>query len=291
LKVKYSHDPPLTPLGTAGPIKKAEKLIGHEEPFLVLNGDIFTNFNYLEMIKIHDEEKAVATIALYKVKDPSRYGVADIGPDGLIKEFVEKPTKGIATTNLINAGLYIMSPSIFQLIPIGRAVSMEREVFPKLVKEKKLYGHVIEGLWKDIGKPEEYLQTNKLILSSLRTKSGKKPSTYNEIDPIAVDKNVIIGEKSSIGPYAIIGRNVSIGKNVEIKDSIILPNTIIEDYASIRGAIVGEGAFLGKRSKVTNGCVIGDQVKLKEGVSIAEKSSICPGREITESILKATMIC
>lgn len=291
LKVKYSHDPPLTPLGTAGPIKKAEKLIGADEPFLVLNGDIFTDFSYLEMIRSHDIEKATATIALYEVADPSRYGVADLGPDGRIKEFVEKPTKSSATTNLINAGFYVLSPSVFKLIPGGKSVSMEREIFPKLAKEGRLFGHVVTGLWKDIGKPEEYLETNKLILSNLSAKSSGKPTTFRKVDPIALDKNVSIGENSIVGPYAIVGKNVSIGKNAQIRESVIFPNAIIEDCARIRGAIIGEGAFIGRMSQVAAGCVIGDQVKLKKGVSIAKRSTVCPGKEINENILKATTIC
>ena len=94
LKVRYSRDPPRKPLGTAGPIKKAEKLIGHDEPFLVLNGDIFADFSYKEMMKNHSEGKAVATIALYEVEDPSRYGVVDIAEDCRIRKFIEKPAKG-----------------------------------------------------------------------------------------------------------------------------------------------------------------------------------------------------
>lgn len=291
LKVKYSHDPPLTPLGTAGPIKKAEKLIGQDEPFLVLNGDIFTDFSYREMIRNHHEGKSVATIALYKVEDPSRYGVADMEVDGRIRKFVEKPAKGKAPTSLINAGLYVLSPAIFELIPSGKAVSMEREIFPRLAEEGTLFGHIVKGLWKDIGKPEEYLQTNKLILSNLSMKRNKSSKTYQTVAPIALDKKVSVGEGSIIGPYAILGKNVSVGKNVKIRDSVIFPNTTIGDYASIQGAIIGEGAAIGKNSQINNGCVIGDQAKLKDGIFVAERTWVCPGKEITESILKSTTIC
>ena len=167
LSVKYSIDPPKMPLGTAGPIKKAERLIGQSEPFLVLNGDIFADLNYKEILANHRERKALATIALYEVKDPSRYGVAEIAENCRITRFIEKPQKGTAPTNLINAGIYVLSPKVFQYIPQGKAVSMEREVFPKLAEKGELYGHVFKGLWIDIGKPEEYLQTNKILLDSL----------------------------------------------------------------------------------------------------------------------------
>jgi mannose-1-phosphate guanylyltransferase len=156
LRIKYSIDPTKTPLGTAGPVKKAEKLLGNLEPFLVLNGDIFEDANYSEIIKKHQETQATATIALCKVEDPTRYGVAEMAANNRITRFVEKPAKGEAPTNLINAGIYVLNPEIFQYIPKGKKVSMEREIFPKLAEQGKLYGYTIHGLWIDIGKPGEY---------------------------------------------------------------------------------------------------------------------------------------
>ena len=99
----------------------------------------------------------MATIALCKVEDPCRYGVAELSDGNHIKRFIEKPTKEKAPSNLINAGIYVLSPKVFDYIPSGRAVSIEREVFPKLADEGKLFGHLVNGLWIDIGKPEEYL--------------------------------------------------------------------------------------------------------------------------------------
>jgi mannose-1-phosphate guanylyltransferase len=292
LTIRYSRDPSRLPLGTAGPIKKAEKLIGHDAPFLVLNGDIFDDISYGEMIANHHEGKAIATIALFKVDDPSRYGVAELAKDNKITRFVEKPAKGTAPTNLINAGIYILSPKVFDYIPKGRAVSMEREVFPKLVQEGKLFGHVVNGLWMDIGKPEEYLQTNKTLLGRLAQNEMPYHNVKFEVHaPVALDKRVSIGEKSVIGPFAIIGRNVSVGKNARIRDSVILPYTIIDDYASVDGAIIGEGTLIGKNAVINKGCIVGDQAKIRDGVSIAEGTSICPGKEVGESILKTTMIC
>ena len=166
------------PLGTAGPVKKAEKLLGHDEPFIVLNGDIFADLSYRELFEAHVKSKALATIALCKVEDPCRYGVAELANDNPIKRFIEKPAKDKAPSNLINAGVYVLSPKVFDYIPSGRAVSMEREIFPKLAEEGKLYGHFVDGLWIDIGKPEEYLQTNKIILDAL-TKTLKHENTRN----------------------------------------------------------------------------------------------------------------
>jgi mannose-1-phosphate guanylyltransferase len=291
LSVKYSIDPPKTPLGTGGPIKKAEKLVGQAEPFLVLNGDIFADLSYREILKKHKERKALATIALCEVEDPSRYGVAEIAENGHIKRFIEKPAKGTAPTNLINAGVYVLSPKVFQYIPKGKAVSMEREVFPKLVEIGALYGHVFPGLWMDIGKPEEYLQINKILLDSLASRQKHKSAGKFELkNPVALDRGVSIGEKSIIGPYAVLGKNVTVGKNVRIAESVIFQDVKIDDFSSINGAIIGEGAIIGKKVRIGKGCFIGDQAKVKDNVSLAEVA-VCPAKEISGNKLKFKIIC
>jgi len=291
LRVKYSIDPPKTPLGTAGPVKKAEKLLGNSEPFLVLNGDIFEDSNYSEIIEKHQKNHAIATIALCKVENPTRYGVAKMADDNRIIRFVEKPAKCIAPTILINAGIYVLSPEIFRYIPKGKKVSMEREIFPKLAEQGDLYGYNIQGLWVDIGKPEEYLQTNKMILDRLIKTQNNTSKKYITKTPIALDKGVTIGEKSVIGPYAILGRNVSIGKKVHISDTVVFPHTKIDDYAFINGAIIGENAEIGKKVKITPGCIIADQVKIKDAISLAKQTMVCPAKEVSEKILKSKIIC
>jgi mannose-1-phosphate guanylyltransferase len=286
LKVKFSVDPPKMPLGTAGPIKKAEKLLGHDEPFIVLNGDIFADLSYRELLEAHIKTNALATIALCKVEDPCMYGVAELVNGNLIKRFIEKPAKDKAPSNLINAGVYVLSPQIFDDIPPGRAVSIEREVFPKLAEEGKLYGHFVNGLWMDIGKPEEYLETNKIILDSLvNTVKHERAKNFELRNPVAFDKGVLIAEKSVIGPYAILGKHVTVGKNAQISNSVIFPNVEIGEFVSINGALIGEGARIGRHVKITNGCIIGDHAKIKDNLHLSDVHTVCPAKEISENIL------
>lgn len=287
LNIKYSHDPPKMPLGTAGPIKKAEKLIGHDEPFLVLNGDIFADLSYREMLESHREGKAVATIALHEADDPSRYGVAELAAENRIKRFIEKPPKETAPTNLINAGVYVLSPKVFEYIPVGRAVSMEREVFPRLAEKNALYSHKVGGLWIDIGKPEEYLMTNKILLDALADKQRhRKKGKFDLKNPVALDEGVTIGENSIIGPYAVLGKNVTVGKNAQISNSVIFEDAKIDDFTIISGALIGEGAIIGKKVKISQGCIIADQAKVKDGVSLPEKVTVCPAKEVSKDLLK-----
>ncbi len=281
LKVRYSIDPPKKPLGTGGPIKKAQKLLGRKEPFIVLNGDIFADIDYKKLIETHNKNGAIATMALCCVKDPCSFGVVELQGD-TIKRFVEKPPKGQEPSNLINAGAYVLSPEIFDYIPKGKACSIEREIFPQLVKAGKLVGCRINGLWMDIGKPQEYLQANKTVLDTVGSTLEKpKPDGFKVSHPVAFDKGISIGEKSLIGPYAIIGKNVKIGKNVTISNSVIFPDVEISDGATIEGAIVGEGVQVGKNAKLEKGCIVGDQSKIRDNVNLNENMSVCPAKEIT----------
>lgn len=289
--ITYSRDPLRKPLGTGGPIKKAEKLIGCDAPFLALNGDIFADVNYKEILKAHEERNTVATIALHKAEDPSRYGVAELTKENRIKQFIEKPPREAAPTNLINAGVYALSPKIFKYIPEGRAISLEREVFPKLAEKGELYGYIFDGLWMDMGKTEDYLEINKTLLdSSAVSQKHKTRKNVKVKPPIAFDRGVSLGEKSVIGPYAVLGRNVIVGDNVFIRDSVVFPRTIICDSTSITGAIIGEGVVIGKKVKIGRGCIIGDYTKIKDDLTLLEGVSICPAKEISESVLKPKCI-
>jgi len=287
--MKLFHSKEEEPLGTGGPIKNAEELIGHDEPFLALNGDVLTNFNYSELTKKHIEKNATATIALYRVKDPSRYGVAELTKENRVVRFVEKPPREEAPSNLANAGIYVLDPEIFDYIPSGRPVSIEREVFPKLADEGKLYGHDFEGLWIDIGKPEGYLKANRLLLDTEIKKSrlGKSVRTESAVeikDPTVVGDKVVIEKKSKVGPYVAIGERAILGKGVRVQNSIVFPGVMISDFTSVKGAIIGEDVIIGSRVKVGHGCMIGDHAVIQNNVTLARGVTVCPSRVVSKSV-------
>ncbi len=299
LKVSFSRDIPATdkrsvyqrPLGTGGPIKNVEKLIGHKEPFLVLNGDVLTNINYAQLVKKHrGKNKALATIALFKVDDPSRYGVAELNEENRILHFLEKPPREKTPGNLINAGIYVFEPEIFDYIPNGKHVSIEREVFPKLAEEGRLFGYDFEGLWIDIGEPEDYLKANKLWLDGEIRKNqiAKDVSIEKEAGvkaPSTIDKGTIIGSQSEIGPNVTIGEQVSIGRGVHLQDSIIFPGAVISDHTSIRNAIIGEAAIVGNWVKIESDCIVGDHATIFDNVTLTKGVTVCPWNEVRESVL------
>jgi NDP-sugar pyrophosphorylase family protein len=281
------------PLGKGGGIKNAEYML-NGEPFIVINGDIITDLDLRRLISFHEEKGGLATIALYQVTDPSRYGSVELDREGRITRFVEKPEPGMAPSNLINAGIYVLEPEVLEYMPSEKRFDTEVEVFPILAQERKLFGFEFHGYWTDIGVPEEYLNANAAILGKM---GGGKDNENAKVDPTAtVRKPCIFGDNVSIGADSVIGPNVSmmdnvhIGKGVRIENSIIFAGASIEDYSSVRNAIIGENAVLERWVKVESGSLIGDYVQINDGVTITEGVSICPSKTVEESILEPKQV-
>ena len=276
-------------LGTGGAIKQAENLLDDKEPFLALNGDILTNANYSAIVETHRKLESLATIALRRVNNPSRYGVVRLQDGSYISEFVEKPSSG-APSNLANAGIYVFEPQVLKLIPKSQSCSIEREIFPKLARKRRLVGHEIRGLWVDVGKPSDYIKANKLWLNT-QSRAHQKPMKTGIEVSAKLKKAVAIGEDVKIKGGAIIGPNVSLGKKVcvgsgvKIRDSIIFPRTIISDYSIVEGTVIGEAAVIGKRVRIREGCLIGDNTIIHDNITLAKDVKICPSKEIFDNIV------
>lgn len=285
MKIHYSHES--KPLDTGGCVKNTEKIIGHNSDFLLLNGDIVSNLDYARLMNQHTRNHGVATIALHRVNDPSRYGVVELAERDRIKRFVEKPPQGKAPSNLINAGIYALSPSIFDSISSGRRVSIEREVFPALAKDNRLYGYEFDGLWIDVGEPSDFLRGNRVLLGSefrngQIAKSAKVESTAQISNPVAIGAHAKIGDRSTIGPHVTLGDHVAVGEAVHIEDSVVLSGTIISDFSSITGAIIGENVSIGTRVKIKKNVMVGDHALIHDGVKLAGDVTVCPHKEVTK---------
>jgi len=290
MKVSYCTEP--QPLGTGGCVKNAETIIGHDEPFLLLNGDVLSKIDYSKLVTEHQRNGGMATIALHRVRDPSRYGVVELVGRNRIRRFVEKPGRKKAPSNLINAGVYVLSPGIFNYISSGRRVSIEREVFPALARDGRLFGYRFEGQWIDVGEPSDFLKGNRLLLDSeFRNSYIAESSSIDErahiTNPAAVGQHVKVGARSRIGPHVSLSEEVVVGENVRIRNSVVFPGAIISDFASIEGAIIGEQAFIGKEAVVNSNCLIGDHVVIHDVVKLAKGVTVCPYKEVAESVHRA----
>ncbi|MCK4968840.1 MAG: hypothetical protein KAS12_07330 [Candidatus Aenigmarchaeota archaeon] len=144
------------PKGTAGAILEAKDMIN--ETFIILNGDVIAKINILDMLKMHRQTKTQATMALTTTENPQNYGVAQLRGNKIIG-FVEKPEKNKAMTKLINAGVYIAEPSIFELIADMKNKDknkklMLEDMFNIISKQELLTGYVYDGAWFDVNTKE-----------------------------------------------------------------------------------------------------------------------------------------
>jgi mannose-1-phosphate guanylyltransferase len=242
------------PLGTGGATKYAEKHI--TGCFFVLNADIISSINLSDMIKYHKRKKSVLTISLWPVKNVSEFGVVDITKDGRITHFVEKPKPEEAPSNLINAGVYLLEPEILNYIPEGRLVSMEKEIFPRVINDTgRFYGYRFKGYWIDVGRIQSYHDAHKILMNKRKVSvvKGEKCIIKGRIKKSCIGDHVIV-EKNTEVTDSIVFRNASIGKNVKIKKCIIGENSIIEDNANLRNVIVGDNEHV-KRDTILEDAV------------------------------------
>lgn len=262
-----------SPMGTGGAYKFAADAI--RETTVVFNGDILTDLNITEVLQMHISKKAEATITLVPVEDPSAYGLVETEPNGKVLRFREKPKPeelAELTTNTINAGIYVLEPSILDLIPKGENHSFEYNVFPDiLANEKPFYAFIMQNnYWRDLGTPESYLQAHHDFLSGKIKNFEFKKSGNSEISHTAlVDKNSVIGADCIIKPNSrvinsVIGNGVHIEEKAIIENSVVWSHTRISNSAQIKNAIVGRSCFIGKNAIVNDGAVLGDKTSLTD---------------------------
>lgn len=209
ITVVFSHE--TEPLGTAGPIALArEHLSKSSKPFFVLNSDIICDFPFRELSNFHNAHGKEGTIVVTKVEEPSKYGVVVYDKNNCVQSFVEKPQEFIS--NKINAGLYILNPSILNRIEL-RPTSIEKEVFPGMATDQQLCAFELQGFWMDVGQPKDFLTGMCLYLKHLRATDSNK--LYKGPGVVG---NVLVDPTAQIGNNCLIGPNVTIGPGVIIED-------------------------------------------------------------------------
>ncbi len=244
VRIRFAEEPDAR--GTAGAIRFAEDMLG--ERFLVLNGDILCDLDLTAQIEQHRSTGARATIALYPVEDPTGYGLIHRHDDGEITEFLEKPDPSQIDTDEINAGAYLLERSVLDEIPPDRAVSIEREVFPKLIGEG-LYGIRLDGYWIDIGTPDRYLEANWDILE------GRVQTSVEVDDPAMVGDGCEVSPDAELRPPCVVGPNCTIGSGAVIERSVLLEGCVVEDNATVTGSILSAGVTV---EGELNGAVVGE---------------------------------
>lgn len=249
--LSYAVEP--SPLDTAGGIGFAARAVGVDATFVVHNGDVLTTLDLAALVAFHRAHGGAATVALTPVSDPSRYGVVATDATGQVQAFIEKPAPGTAPSNLINAGTYVLEPSVLDLIPVDRPVSVEREVFPALAAAGDLFAVPSDAHWVDAGTPSTYLEAN----LTLARREGNWVDPAAQVDPAATVLD------SVVAPGAVVAAEAC------VVGSVLLPGARVGRQAVVRDSILGAGASVGDRSVVEARSVLGDGASIGEGLALS----------------------
>lgn len=283
------------PMGTAGAIKNVEQHLSVDETFVVFNGDILTDLDLTDMLRLHKESGSICTISLTPVDDPSAYGVVDMDDAGRIQRFTEKPKREEATSTWINAGTYILEPSILEYIPSGQHYMVERGLFPTLLKEDKpLYGYRAGAYWMDIGTPAKYLQANHdLLMGRLKYQLQPEGDNFTEtvwvgegtvIDPgarlagpIVLGKNCVVREGASLTGPISLGDGCEVAEDAHLEGVVAWHNTLFGRKTHSRDCIVGSHVQVGAECQIEGTVIIGDNASIGEGNHLTHGARVWPG--------------
>ncbi len=271
IRISYVVEP--SPLGTGGAIKFATG--PYTDTVVVFNGDVMTQVNLAEVLRLHRERRAKATIVLTPVDNPSAYGLVETDADGNVRRFLEKPKPDEITCDTINAGVYILEPETFDRIPKDTAWSIERAFFPSLVERGETFvAYVHRGYWIDIGTPEKYMQVHRDIMDrrflaepfgplargatclgrDLRLEDGAVIE-----GPCFIDDGAEVRRGARVGAYSVIGQNTVVEEGATIDGAIVWPNGRISRDAVVRNSIIGRHCHVGRDAVIESGTILGDK--------------------------------
>ena len=261
------------PLGTAGAVRNAADPT--DGWLVVLNGDVLTDVDLGAMLHFHEARGARASIYLTPVEDPTPYGLVETDAGGRILRFVEKPKGEQITTNTINAGIYLLDRELLELIPRGRAVSMEREFFPGLLaRQVPFFGFVARAYWLDIGNLQQYRRAHVDLLKGAVATPLRPPGTRRHDvwlgeavsmaagasvkGPSVLGSEVTLERDASIGPFTVIGNGVSVGRGSRVEAAVLWDHVRVGDGAVVRECVVGSGARIGAGAQVGPGAAVAE---------------------------------
>ena len=281
--LSYAVEP--EPLDTAGAIRFAAERAGMDATFVVVNGDVLTDLDLSALVELHRDRRAEGTIALHPVDDPSAFGVVPTDADGRVTAFVEKPRREDAPTNLINAGTYVLEPSVLARVPPGRRVSIERETFPAMAGDGRLYAMADDSYWLDAGTLAAYLQAHADLLEGRRG-GPPSPGARAVTDGVwvtgaadlagTVRGGTWLGDGVSIAEGATVvasslGAGCVVERGATVTASVLLPGARVAADASVSGSVLGPGSTVGERCDVRPLSALGGGVVLPSGTMLDGK--------------------
>jgi mannose-1-phosphate guanylyltransferase len=300
MRLRYVREP--TPRGTAGALKYVDGQAPLDDRFLMLNGDVLTDVDVGAQLAQHAATGATGTLGLVAVEDPSAYGLVICGGDHAVSGFLEKPAPSQLVgvdRYLISAGIYVLERSVLDLIPADQNVSIEREVWPRVVGHG-LYGSVADGAyWMDIGTPERYLQgTFDILEGNVRTgvldALGESflavgdgvESAGRIVPPAHVGPGCTIAEGAHVGSLVVLGAGVTVGAGARVERAVVLDGATIGPGCQVTDCIVAPRARIEKGAVVSGGAVIGEDVLVGEGNVLTSGIKVFPGTELPPGAIR-----
>jgi mannose-1-phosphate guanylyltransferase len=258
------------PRGTGGGIANVAPKLRYPTA-MVFNGDVLSGLDLPAMLANHYEHRADVTLHLVRVGDPRAFGCVPTDADGRVTAFLEKTQD--PPTDQINAGCYLFQREVIDRIPTGREVSVEREVFPKLLSDGlKVCGYVDATYWRDMGTPEDFVRGSSDLVR------GIAPSPVVE----AQHGESLVHESAAVAPGAlliggtVVGRGVEIGGGARLDGAVIFDGARIEAGAVIERSIIGFGARIGPRALIRDG-IIGDGADIGARCELLRGARVWPG--------------
>jgi mannose-1-phosphate guanylyltransferase/phosphomannomutase len=261
--------------GTAGSVRNAKEFLN--ERFLIISGDVLTDFDLSDAIRFHVEKKAKATLLLTRVPNPLQFGVVLTKEDGKITRFLEKPSWGEVFSDTINTGIYILEPDVLDFIPEKQEFDFSKNLFPILLeRDLGLYGYIAKGYWKDVGSLNEYQDAH---TDFLRGDVKLQVNGTKQENLIAGDGTIIETELRHLTGTNLVGKNCRIHNGAVISNSVIGDNCEIFAGSVIRNSVIWKNTKIGARSELSldvigAGCTVNDDVVIMENVFVSDSCTI-----------------
>lgn len=269
--------------GTAGAVKKAQELIG-DENFIIISGDLVTDFDFRHIFDTHQKQNSKLTITLTSVENPLEFGVVIANEEGKIEKFLEKPSWGEVFSDTINTGIYIIEPDILDYIPKNENFDFAKDLFPLLMRQGiELNACFAEGYWRDVGNPESYRDVYEDILSGkIRFNMGGEAIKFPD-GVLICDDDYELDENVEILGIVVVGKDVKIKKGSKLGNVVIGNNVTIGSGSKIRNSVLWNDVDIGKNAKL-DGCVICNNVRIGKNVTAKAGMILSEGCEIGELV-------
>ncbi|GAS91776.1 MULTISPECIES: mannose-1-phosphate guanylyltransferase [Mycobacteriaceae] len=266
-------------LGTGGAIANVAGHLRHDTA-LVFNGDVLSGADLGALLESHDNHQADVTLHLVRVGDPRAFGCVPTDPDGVVTAFLEKTQD--PPTDQINAGCYVFKRDVIDRIPKGRALSVEREVFPGLLADgHRVCGYVDASYWRDMGTPEDFVRGSADLVRGI----APSPALHGQRGESLVHDGAGVAPGALLIGGTVVGRGAEIGAGARLDGAVIFDGVRVEAGAVIERSIIGFGARIGPRALIRDG-VIGDGADIGARCELLRGARVWPGVSIPDGGLR-----